>query len=150
MLMDSVVVDTDVFSFFFRKDTRRELYRRDIEGHRLCLAFQSVAEVRMGALYAEWGKQRLSQLVRTLRHYVILPYDHETADRWAEICVHRRRAGKPIACGDAWIAAVALRHGLPLITHNRPHFGDIPHLGLICYSEQGDSGGETTGNPNRK
>jgi len=27
-------------------------------------------------------------------------------------------AGRPIECGDAWIAATAIRYGLPLLTHN--------------------------------
>jgi predicted nucleic acid-binding protein len=36
--------------------------------------------------------------------------------------------------GDAWVAAVALRHGMPLVTHNRKHFEDIPDLTLISES----------------
>ena len=33
--------------------------------------------------------------------------------------------------GDAWIAAVALRNGMPLVTHNRRHFEGIPGLTVI-------------------
>lgn len=131
--MDSVVVDTDVFSFFFRKDTRRELYRGDLEGRRLCLAFQTVAELKMGSIHGMWGKRRVEQLDRTLQRYVILPYDAEMADCWAEICARRRRAGNPIACGDGWIAAAALRHDLLLITHNGSHFEGIPGLRVVCH-----------------
>jgi tRNA(fMet)-specific endonuclease VapC len=137
--MDSVVIDTDVFSFFFRKDTRRELYRGDIEGRRLCLAFQSIAELKMGAVYGKWGKQRLAQLARTLRHYVVLPYDAAMSDCWAEICAHRRRAGTPIACGDGRIAAAALRHSLPLVTHNGSHFDNVPGLRVISHTEPGET-----------
>jgi predicted nucleic acid-binding protein len=32
---------------------------------------------------------------------------------------------------DLWIAATALRHGLPLVTHNRRDFVDIPDLIVI-------------------
>jgi tRNA(fMet)-specific endonuclease VapC len=32
---------------------------------------------------------------------------------------------------DAWAAAVALRHGLPLVTHNRKHFEPVPGLTII-------------------
>ena len=35
---------------------------------------------------------------------------------------------------DAWIAATALRHGLPLVTHNRRHFESIPALRVISES----------------
>jgi len=39
--------------------------------------------------------------------------------------------GRPIAPGDAWVAAVATRHGLPLLTHNRKHFEALPGLALV-------------------
>ena len=39
--------------------------------------------------------------------------------------------GHPINAGDAWIAATALRHDLPLVTHNRSDFEHIPGLAVI-------------------
>jgi tRNA(fMet)-specific endonuclease VapC len=39
--------------------------------------------------------------------------------------------GRPIGHGDAWVAAVALRHGMPLVTHNRKHFEGIPGLAVV-------------------
>jgi predicted nucleic acid-binding protein len=57
----------------------------------------------------------------------------EMSRLWAELSAHRRQTGRPIECGDAWIAATALRHGAPLITHNRKHFEGIP--GLMVISE---------------
>lgn len=32
---------------------------------------------------------------------------------------------------DLWIAACAVRHAIPLITHNRRHFEGIPGLNFI-------------------
>ena len=37
----------------------------------------------------------------------------------------------PIEPGDAWVAATALRHSLPLVTHNRRHFEHIPGIQSI-------------------
>jgi len=34
--------------------------------------------------------------------------------------------GREIACGDAWIAASAIRRGATLLTHNAKDFEDIP------------------------
>lgn len=48
--MTWVVVDTDVFSFLFKGDTRAELYRADIEGQRLAISFMTLAELRRWAL----------------------------------------------------------------------------------------------------
>jgi tRNA(fMet)-specific endonuclease VapC len=41
-------------------------------------------------------------------------------------------AGRPIAPSDAWVAAAALRHGVPLLTNNLKHFEAAESLcGLI-------------------
>jgi tRNA(fMet)-specific endonuclease VapC len=38
-----------------------------------------------------------------------------------------RRAGRPIAANDAWIAALALQHGLPVLSRDR-HFDAVAGL----------------------
>lgn len=32
---------------------------------------------------------------------------------------------------DAWIAATALAHGIPLVAHNAAHFAHLPTLELL-------------------
>ena len=58
----------------------------------------------------------------------MLEWDDATAWEWARVMSIK---GRPIAEADAWVAAVALRHGLPLVTHNRKHFDGIPGLTVI-------------------
>jgi hypothetical protein len=36
-----------------------------------------------------------------------------------------------VADNDLWIAATAVRHSIPLISHNRKHYDDIPDLVFI-------------------
>jgi predicted nucleic acid-binding protein len=132
--MESVLLDTDVFSFFFKKDTRREMYASDIHGKQLCLSFMTIAELKRWALERNWGERRRESLTQALRHYVVLPYDAGMADAWAEVMVSRSRIGRQIECGDCWIAAAALRHGIPLLTHNWKHFQDIPGLNLVTHA----------------
>jgi hypothetical protein len=36
-----------------------------------------------------------------------------------------------VADNDMWIAASAVRHNVPLVSHNRDHFEGIPGLVLI-------------------
>jgi tRNA(fMet)-specific endonuclease VapC len=59
------------------------------------------------------------------------------ADAWATITVGRRRIGKPIGCGDCWIAAAAIRHDLTLVTHNAGDYADLPNLKLVTHAEKG-------------
>jgi predicted nucleic acid-binding protein len=129
--MDPVILDTDVLSFLAKGDTRATLYTRALAGKRLCICFQTVAELRLWALVRRWGSSRRDALNSLLDHFVVLPYDSMMAQRWADVTAHRRRLGRPIDCGDAWIAASALRHGAALLTHNAKDYADIPGLSLI-------------------
>jgi predicted nucleic acid-binding protein len=129
--MDSVLLDTDVFSYLFKQDSRASLYADDMRDKRLCLSFMTVAELRFWQVKWNWGAAKRERLAQVLRHYVIIPYDDEMADRWAEIRVASQRAAREISCGDCWVAASALRHGLPLLSHNRRDFETVPNLRLI-------------------
>ena len=57
----------------------------------------------------------------------VLNVTEETALRYAEIVVYLRKRGRPIPTNDVWIAAVALEHGLQLVTLDA-HFREIPLL----------------------
>jgi tRNA(fMet)-specific endonuclease VapC len=132
--MRSVLLDTDVFSFLFKGDTRAAVYERDLQGVQVCLSFQSVAELRYWSIIKRWGDSRRSSLEAALARCVLLPYDDGLSRAWAQITAHRRQLGRPIECGDAWIAATALRHGIPLITHNAADYRDVPALGLVTHA----------------
>ena len=57
----------------------------------------------------------------------VLNVTEETALRYAEIDVYLRKRGRPIPRNDVWIGAVALEHGLHLVTLDA-HFREIPLL----------------------
>src|ERR1022692_2558232 len=57
----------------------------------------------------------------------VLNVTEETALRYAEVDVYLRKRGRPIPRNDVWIAAVALEHGLQLLTLDI-HFREIPLL----------------------
>ena len=59
---------------------------------------------------------------------MLLP-GRETAEHYARLFVHLRRAGTPVPDNDLWIAALVLEHDLALITRDR-HFRRIPQLVL--------------------
>ena len=71
----------------------------------------------------------------TLRNFVVIPYDHEIARCYGRLVAERRRNGKPIAPNDAWIAACATRHDVPLVTHNANDFVGITALEVITEKE---------------
>lgn len=129
--MDPVVVDTDVFSFLTKDDSRAAFYLPYLDAKRLCVCFQTVAELRLWSIMRRWGPGQHEAIKSRLERFVVLPYDEGMAQHWANITAHRRRLGRPIECGDAWIAASALRHNATLITHNAKDYEDIPALHFI-------------------
>ena len=126
--MARILVDTNVVSYRHKQDTRAALYEPLLVGHNLLICFETVAELYEWAIAHRWGAPRVQDLRETLADYLLLPYDDATAWRWAEV---RTIKGRPIDIGDAWIAATALRHNLPLVTHNRRHFEQVPGLQVI-------------------
>jgi len=133
--MEAVVLDTDVLSFFAKPDSRASLYAPDLAGRYASVCFQTVAELRLWALLRRWGPARVAALDALLDRLIVLRYDALMAQCWAEITARRRHVGRPIECGDAWIAAAALRHDVALLTHNARHYLDIPDLKLITHPD---------------
>ncbi len=126
-----VVLDTDVWSFVFKRDSRAEQYRVHLENNVLCVSFQTVAELHQWADTANWGEKRRAKLQAWLGRFEVLRCDDATAQIWARIRVERDRQGHPMAAQDAWVAACALRHGYPLITHNAVDYAGVSGLTMI-------------------
>lgn len=126
------VVDTDVLSYSLRRDTRAEPYRAYLAGKELGVSFQTVAELRRWGHTHGWGPTRWHALEQLLARLTIYLIDDTLIDGWARITADRERLGRPIATGDAWIAATAWVQGVPLVTHNQRHFTDIPGLIVIA------------------
>ncbi len=59
----------------------------------------------------------------------ILPFDAPAAESAGRIAGDLEVAGRPIGVADPMIAAIALTHGLELVTGNTAHFRQIAHLG---------------------
>src|SRR5712692_10797518 len=123
--MMSAVLDTDVVSFLFKRDTRAEGYRKHLTGKLLVISFMTLAELDRWALERNWGEARRRQMEEHLGNFVVHPFDRALCLKWAEASHSARRKGRPIQCADAWIAATALSYGIPLITHNASDFAGV-------------------------
>lgn len=135
-----VVVDTMVTSWLFdeRPNPRAEQYRGLIDGRPIVLAFQTVMELRYGALHAGWGELRRRRLERRLAELTVAQPDDEMIQTCAELrraCRHKGHAlGEKIHDGDRWIAAAALRLGVQLVSHDGV-FDGVPNLNLLTAPE---------------
>ncbi len=128
---DRILVDTDVFSYIFRNDTRAQFFRPHLEHKTLAISFMTVAELYYGAYKSNWGSRRIAQLENVLRNYVVIPYDMEVTKLWAEIRQNCERQGTTINIADCWIAACAVRHNLALATNNGADYECVRNILLI-------------------
>ena len=129
--MSDVVVDTDVVSFLFKRDTRAQSYRRHLLGQTLYISFMSVAELRRWALVSKWGAGKIAQLDRYLQRFNIMMVDLPLCDQWAEVMDMTHKSGHPMNSADAWIAATCIALGCPVITHNAADFQGVRGLTVI-------------------
>jgi tRNA(fMet)-specific endonuclease VapC len=124
-------VDTDVVSFLFKRDPRAEWYRLHLTGKLLVLSFMTVAELDRWALARNWGQNRRTRMDEYLRNFIVHPFDRVLCQKWAEVSDCARRNGRRIECADAWIAATAVLHNIPLVTHNSKDFAGVDGLSVI-------------------
>ncbi len=128
---EKLLLDTNIVSYTMKNDARAEPYAKHLVGVLPAISFITVGELYYGAEKARWGARKRKQLETTLRNFVVIPYDHEIARCYARLVAERERIGRPISFNDAWIAACAVRHGIPLVTHNARDFERIAALDVI-------------------
>jgi len=76
-----------------------------------------IAESRHRKVYESW-------LDAQLRHFDILAITEQTTISYAALRVGLKRSGRPIPANDAWIAALALQHRLPILSRDA-HFDAV-------------------------
>lgn len=126
--MLTLLLDTDVVSFLLKGDSRATTYAPMLQGNRLALSFMTVAELFQWAAVRKWGPRRIARLEQALAAYLVVPVDIEMCRIWGMLRAEQQSTGRSIAPQDAWIAATALRHNLPLVTHNASDFQRIARL----------------------
>src|SRR5271156_2753329 len=117
--MDAVLLDTDVFSYLSKEgDTRAELYRPHVKGKTIALSFITVGELYVWTVKRKWSPKRIAALEQRLKAAVIVPYDLELCKEYGRVKAGLLAAGRVVPANDLWIAICAIRHSIPLVTHN--------------------------------
>ncbi|MBI3649867.1 MAG: PIN domain-containing protein [Acidobacteria bacterium] len=130
-MITSVVVDTDVVSFIFKQDTRAALYQSHLASKLQVISFTTVAELHQWAKIYNWGKPKQERLEKYLRSFVIFYSDYTLCLKGAAVRNSARKRGRPIQPADAWIAATALLHDIPLVTHNSKDYAGVDELTIL-------------------
>jgi predicted nucleic acid-binding protein len=86
-----------------------------------------LGEFRYGIAASRHRSRYEAWLEAQLAHFEVLPVTEDTAVAYAVLRTALKRAGHPIPANDAWIAALALQHRLPVLSRDE-HFDHVPGL----------------------
>jgi predicted nucleic acid-binding protein len=117
-------------SLFIAREADRPLSSNAVPAM-LTVSVITVAELRAGVLAAQDAMTR-SQRLRTFEFvlgFEWLPVDGAVAEAWATLRVALRDARRRMGVNDAWIAATAMAHDLPVVTQD-DGFAAAADLGL--------------------
>ena len=120
-----MILDTNALSAFVDGDTAvGEVLRRQA---RAAVPVIVLGEFRYGIAVSRHRLAYEAWLESQLPHFDVLAVTEETATAYAELRVALKRSGRPIPANDAWIAALALQHRLPVLSRDQ-HFDVVPGL----------------------
>jgi tRNA(fMet)-specific endonuclease VapC len=90
----------------------------------------AVSAITKGEMFAGSARSQQPQHSRAVQdaffiRFASLPFDDAAADQFGRIRAALEAAGTPIGPYDMQIAAIALVHGLIVVTHNVREFGRI-------------------------
>jgi toxin FitB len=133
------LLDTNVISEWTRPrpDPRVVAWLESTDEASLYLSVLAFAEVRLGIERLAIGPQRERLAVWLDRELGerfagrIVAIDREIAEMWAVLVARGRARGAPPPILDAFLAAIALVHGMTLVTRN---LRDVQPLGIAVFS----------------
>lgn len=120
-----MILDTNALSAFVDGDPALgPVLRRQ---RRVAIPVIVLGEFRYGISASRHRKAYEAWLDEHLGAFEVLDLTQETASAYARVRLGLRLRGEPIPANDAWIAALALEHGLPVLTRDA-HFDVVEGL----------------------
>jgi tRNA(fMet)-specific endonuclease VapC len=129
--MNKSLLDTDIYSEILRAVNRtvavHALAYRQAHG-RLTLSVITVMEMVKGFQQVR-RPQKIAPLLTYVGSEEVIDFAQPAAEMAGRIWGDLERTGQPIGLADPMIAAIALMHGLELVTANTTHYQRIQNLG---------------------
>lgn len=125
-----MILDSNALSAFFSGEEALVSKLRDVRRHHLPVVV--IGEYRYGLLRSSRRRLFTELLEGLLREFVLLPVEVATTEHYAIIRQQLRDSGTPIPGNDVWIAALALQHGLSVVTRD-VHFDSVEGLRRLSW-----------------
>jgi tRNA(fMet)-specific endonuclease VapC len=125
-----VILDTNALSAFVDGDAGvGEILRRQV---RAAVPAIVLGEFRYGIAASRHRTAYEAWLTTELPHFDVLAVTDKTAIAYAAVRVALKRSGRPIPANDAWIAALARQHRLPILSRD-VHFDVVPDVERLAW-----------------
>ena len=125
-----MILDTNALSAWAEGIAAVELPLRS--ARRLVVPSVVLGEYYFGIRQSRHRRRYEDWLRRYLPAAEIATVTHATAGAYASIRLELKHAGTPIPANDAWIAALARRHDLPVLS-NDAHFDVVEGVERIAF-----------------
>lgn len=120
-----MILDTNALSALLDKDMA--LLEVVGKARELSLPVIVLGEFRFGITVSRHRDEYEAWLARDLSLFRVLPVIDETSTHYAAIRSELKASGSPIPANDAWIAALARQHRLPIISRDA-HFDSVKNV----------------------
>ena len=120
-----MILDTNALSALVDGDAAIAVILRSQS--RVALPVIVLGEFRFGIASSRHKKAYETWLETHLDDFDVLAVTESTTRCYADIRVAQKRAGRPIPANDAWIAALAKEHELPVLSRDS-HFDAVAGL----------------------
>jgi len=126
-----VILDTNALSALLDKDAA--LLEAIRESRELALPVIVLGEFRFGISVSRRRNEYLAWLRRDLSLFRVLPVVEETSVYYATIRSELKAGGSRIPANDAWIAALARQHRMPIVSRDT-HFDKVKNIQRLGWS----------------
>lgn len=127
MTGNNVLLDTNIISAWLKGDNG--IADKIDRKNGVFIPTIVVGEMHYGAQYSTNVKKNIKNIQKVVTHYEVLYVDTDTTSVYGKIKAELRKKGRPIPENDIWIAAIAMQHGLILITRDN-HFSEVEGLSV--------------------
>jgi tRNA(fMet)-specific endonuclease VapC len=119
------LLDTNVVIAFLIQD--ESVVDRPTPQDQLYVSSTIIGELYYGAFNSRMVEENCDRVEDFVRDTATIACDAETARIYGQVKMSLRKQGRPIPDNDIWIAAVAIQHGLTLVSRDE-HFNHIDEL----------------------
>jgi tRNA(fMet)-specific endonuclease VapC len=129
--LNKAILDTDIFSEITKGVN--QTVAAHAKAYRTVFARYTISAVTFMEVIRGYQKKQASRQLQSFLAAIVseevIPFDQAAAELAGKIAGGLERVGRPIGVTDPMIAAIAIQHGLELVTGNTTHFQRVQQLG---------------------